>query len=788
MTNQCYRCSLCVRILVAFLSCGGAICTQSAFGFNVQYVHLICATPNLCVLNPGPNDANHEDITREALSSSGATPLTVTLSTGKQLGFDAMVVEYVVNMDAMTDSLSWDEPYVHFDDETFVAGNTRLQQLRSQIGQDSLAGNYLAAQALLGHAIHSVQDFYAHSTWIEQNPGRTDLAALGRPGTLATPSVGPTCTPNATQMLDGVSTGILLGSGVPQLSTEYFSATQELKYTVVYWSNAFVQPGAGKCVHGRSDMNNNQTFGPGINKDSKLRDFFPEAYALAVNATQQFLTDIVADLKSSPGGTAGDTAICGLLGQSAKCSSLEILVQTGQGSFPPNQQPFTAFDSKVSVNTTGSVGFTGTAADGTNSGYVVTAPNVLTQSTFTGGATRVFGGASLNDATPPTVAFQERVSGAPPTFFVRSWATNGSSETIVGKSTAIAGFCSGGVDAGNVCQSFADCPITDAGIFVGFASCTIPTNSNIPFDSASFFQSMNDNGVVTFPAFVNGSTQFALLAGNNQSTLNYVVQAFSPTATVLLRPQISNVGPTACGALGLSACDALVVFLDDQRNIAAGFVKLGSSSAPPDLIVAPASQYGGASQRPGVTSDGQFVVFEANGPTAAGAHTPGVFVSQLSLTGPVVIRTVAIPGLDTTGDPTTTAGQFLTFRPDTRYGVAATKNVDGTYSLTMVFDATRTYTDTDGVLHNNVEGAFQQTALYDPAGNLPNPIAGGPRLFINVSTGPAKIVEIGDAIPVGAAQHVSAIDLWEPLSRKDGREVAFWVAFQEGGQAIVRTP
>src|SRR5262249_32282408 len=160
--------------------------------------------------------------------------------------------------------------------------------------------------------------------------------------------------------------------------------------------------------------------------------YFEQAKYLATKATQQFVQAIVADIQSVsiPAPQTADKAICGLLTGDDHCGGIELLVQTGVGSYPPNGQAFTAFDSKVSVNSAGQVGFTGFLADGTNGGYIVSDPSTVRLVTFLGSATRVYGGASINDAVPPALAFQERVSGAPPTFFVRRWGSDGQSVTV----------------------------------------------------------------------------------------------------------------------------------------------------------------------------------------------------------------------------------------------------------------------------------------------------------------------------------------------------------------------
>jgi hypothetical protein len=101
------------------------------------------------------SDPNHEDITREGLRL-----VVATLSTSDLVGFTQKAIEYVANMDAQTDSIFYDDAKIHFDAETFLDGNARLQDLRAAIGNYAINGDYEDAQLFLGRAFHSVQDFY----------------------------------------------------------------------------------------------------------------------------------------------------------------------------------------------------------------------------------------------------------------------------------------------------------------------------------------------------------------------------------------------------------------------------------------------------------------------------------------------------------------------------------------------------------------------------------------------------------------------------------------------------
>lgn len=69
----------------------------------------------------------------------------------------------------------------HFDGENFAGGQARLVELKREVVRYLREGDEEAAQARLGAALHTLQDFYAHSNWIELGREGT-CEALGREG------------------------------------------------------------------------------------------------------------------------------------------------------------------------------------------------------------------------------------------------------------------------------------------------------------------------------------------------------------------------------------------------------------------------------------------------------------------------------------------------------------------------------------------------------------------------------------------------------------------------------
>jgi hypothetical protein len=59
------------------------------------------------------------------------------------------------------------DPPDHFDDERFKDGNDRVMMERNAAKVDLQNGDYVAARKQIGFALHTIQDFYAHSNWID---------------------------------------------------------------------------------------------------------------------------------------------------------------------------------------------------------------------------------------------------------------------------------------------------------------------------------------------------------------------------------------------------------------------------------------------------------------------------------------------------------------------------------------------------------------------------------------------------------------------------------------------
>ncbi len=252
------------------------------------------------------SEIHEQEITERALN---ANAFSVELSSKSKASFNEDALKEIKNQNRETDTIYFFVPKVHFDDDSFIEGNKWLSKLRRTIVRLTLEGTPTGikdARYFLGTALHTVQDFYAHSTWVNSQTGDGDLAPLGRVEptvenlSKTSEEIGNTCT-----TLGGPVIG--LGQGSPLISG-HFEITQSpgnIDWTVTVGE-------LEKCIHGG-------LVGVGLHKDKPGRDNYEAARSRAVLATQQYVSDILSDIANQSSLIGPDTAICGLLG--AKCAN-----------------------------------------------------------------------------------------------------------------------------------------------------------------------------------------------------------------------------------------------------------------------------------------------------------------------------------------------------------------------------------------------------------------------------------------------------------------------------------
>lgn len=230
----------------------------------------------------------HQDITQRGIEALDKTYFGVPkLTKSMQKALDEIIeADAKVDDDQVTSAK-------HFDGENAAGAQLRLATLKQNVidALNATPMNTAGARQNLGSALHTIQDFYSHSNWIElgntgANPG------VGRPGPLAFAGPGvTTCSGSTNTGLTCANSSNLV---TPLLTSGYYGGEDRTK------------PGSFKCSHGgpldKSSPSSDILgyFREGINKDTRYCDISPHstfhdaAATAAIAGTQQFVEDIKA--------------------------------------------------------------------------------------------------------------------------------------------------------------------------------------------------------------------------------------------------------------------------------------------------------------------------------------------------------------------------------------------------------------------------------------------------------------------------------------------------------------
>ena len=109
-----------------------------------------------------PGDASHESITEQAVTEICAEQ--------QFPGPDKDALETIVAANGNTDFKEQFDSAAHFDCEEFRAAKSRLPDGNCKKYRGASRRAILAqARNQLGQALHTIQDFYSHSNWVENN-------------------------------------------------------------------------------------------------------------------------------------------------------------------------------------------------------------------------------------------------------------------------------------------------------------------------------------------------------------------------------------------------------------------------------------------------------------------------------------------------------------------------------------------------------------------------------------------------------------------------------------------
>ena len=209
--------------------------------------------------------------------NDGASLVSFTTASGEVLRFDPNAILEIQVADARVDLGSeFSVAAAHCDAEILFMCTKRMIDLKNEAItalSNPLARDPRRAREAAGRALHTIQDFYSHTNWVS-SPGLSHASfnpALGRTTITSLWLNQATC-------LDDDSEANLTGYGLTNVTSGYFDISSEYRAP------------PGKCLHGLGD-------GPGLNKDTRARAFFVPARREAVDATKDFLLQIIDAVK-----------------------------------------------------------------------------------------------------------------------------------------------------------------------------------------------------------------------------------------------------------------------------------------------------------------------------------------------------------------------------------------------------------------------------------------------------------------------------------------------------------
>ncbi len=200
------------------------------------------------------------------------------------------------------------KPERHFTNENFSGSTQRLVSLRKEVihlvTQPKRDG--AKARERLGQALHTIQDFYSHSNWVER--GNSDIVPTFGHSTVGDPARTTDPCPSNPNSLGA--------NGGGSLTSAYFVGFTLDRNT---FGCVVEKMPANKCFHG-----NYTALCQGINKDLDAKGatekgvrqnpLHPQAVSLARQATRLFVAGILDDLKGNDRALAALLDVRGTLG------------------------------------------------------------------------------------------------------------------------------------------------------------------------------------------------------------------------------------------------------------------------------------------------------------------------------------------------------------------------------------------------------------------------------------------------------------------------------------------
>ena len=276
--------------------------------FSISTNALLTVASDL--LQANPNDAASTSRIRKLIDLSAKSLLKAYYGTffsprEAVLRFGKAIDEITdSNKDTDTNSRYKFRAAMHFDAEAFASGQDQLIQNRKLAEKAILDGDYAMARGFVGKLLHTLQDFYSHSNWVEMGM-TTPNDVLAREGmkiaNVARPDQ-PTCSDCfgiicKDNILPEINANFILTSG-------YYREGEQ--WQVDELGNSIVKNAAyGKCSHGGlMDTSSFIHSIGGINKDSSLKILSPfgsDLHYAAANLAKLASIKVLNEIRAAVG-------------------------------------------------------------------------------------------------------------------------------------------------------------------------------------------------------------------------------------------------------------------------------------------------------------------------------------------------------------------------------------------------------------------------------------------------------------------------------------------------------
>ncbi|KAF3687217.1 von Willebrand factor A domain-containing protein 7 Protein G7c Precursor [Channa argus] len=224
-------------------------------------------------------------------------------------------LQEIYNQNQMVDRDFTNSAPHHFNSEAFLQGRGLILDGMAAIKANIRNDNFQAAREMLGRVLHTLQDFYSHSNWVELGYQEPYLNLI-RPD-LPLENLAEYNTPTCSDCARGTCPNPIL----PNI-------LREKKLTSGYMGIFSAAKPKGKCSHGGSgDLTSKTVPRGGINKDERRSDnvaFHNAAVSTATDASLQLLEDIRL--------AAGDDAFLRMMGIARSSVVCFVIDTTGSMS------------------------------------------------------------------------------------------------------------------------------------------------------------------------------------------------------------------------------------------------------------------------------------------------------------------------------------------------------------------------------------------------------------------------------------------------------------------------